>query len=213
MKKTVFNPEAFLNLHVPEKVQFAILKGVIGRYLIAADKVSAQYESPEASDLLPNVRLAEIETLMVELATEFDCLEVFLEKNSNKSRSHRNLVCGDIILTQSYTEGNKLPRKAIYRNTLARSTQGLLFEKTQQYVPDDARLYGIITHSPVSRKISEPYFVNIVFPDINCVRILGQVNLLTKFRDQITIATEVEIIESTTSPVLKETAIKEPKPV
>jgi len=190
-----FNPSKpveMFDAFVPKKVQVALATGIVREYRLAKMSCETEHQPPECDDLLPFFRRACIESMLCEIARVHPEVRIVTRSNKSKNCSHRVLACGRVLLTQSLVEREgMLPREAEYRKGYARDPQYLLFER-EDPPAQDASLYGIVTHMPLSQRDSGiPAFVDILFPDPN-YQVVGRISLLTRFPDVLGLAASSE---------------------
>jgi hypothetical protein len=198
-------PVEMFDAFVPQGLQVAIAAGIVSEYRLAKVACDTEYHTAESEDLLPFVRRACIESMLCGLPKSHPDARIVTRSNKTKNCSHRVLVCGRILLTQSLVEhGGILPREAEYRKGYARDAQYLLFEH-EEAPAEDAPLYGIVTHMPVSRQdAGVPAFIDILFPDPN-YRVIARIPLLGRFP---AVLGRVEIAEPETIPDNLETTLR-----
>ena len=89
------------------------------------------------------------------------------------------------MLTASAVDGpREMVRRALFRNTLAKSPQMFLFDtNAPPPPPPGAPVYGIILHGPPPKDQDQrfPGFVNVAFPDSECRYYIESVNLMDRF--------------------------------
>jgi len=177
-----YKPIEMFDTFVPEAVQLTLAEGVIREYKNAKILCETEFNPAESVDLLPHFRRACIESMLCELSKRHSEVRILRRLNANRNCSHRLVFCGRVMLTQSLVERKKtLPREAIYRESYAHDPQYSLFGEEEPPI-EDAPLYGIISHMPVSgRDNGIASFVDIVFPDKEYKIIVGRVPLLDRF--------------------------------
>lgn len=177
-----YKPVEMFDAFVPEAVLLTITEGVIREYKNAKIWCETEFNPVEADGLLPHFRRACIESMLCELTKRHPEIQTMRRLNAKRNCSHRLVSCGGVMLTQSLVEHKKaLPREAIYREGYARDPQYYLFGEDDPPI-EEAPLYGIITHMPVSgRENGLAAFVDIVFPDQAYKVIVGRIPLLDRF--------------------------------
>jgi hypothetical protein len=198
-------PVEMFDAFVPQGVQVAVAADIVSEYRLAKVTCDTEYHAPESEDLLPFVRRACIESMLCELPKSHPGLRIVTRANKTKNCFHRVLVCGRVLLTQSLVEHEgTLPREAEYRKGYARDAQYLLFER-EEPPAEDAPLYGIVTHMPVSRHdAGVPAFIDVLFPDPK-YRVIARMPLLARFP---AVLGQVEIAEPETIPDILETKLR-----
>ena len=177
-----YKPVEMFDSFIPEALQLDIAKGVVREYHHAKIFCDTEFNPAESRDLLPHYRRACIESMLCELSNKYSGMRNNRKQNLKRNCSHRLIFYRRIMLTQSLVERERmLPREAIYRESYARDPQLHLFGKEEPTI-EDAPLYGIITHAPVSgRENDVPSFVDIVFPDKRYKMIVDRIPLLIRF--------------------------------
>lgn len=186
---------------VNDQVQQAILRLVLNAYRQTSEDVEQQFAPHERTDAEPVIRRANIESGFSKLGQQFPAQVRVMDGTTTKGCHFRYLVCGDVVLTQSYVEdGRRVPRKAEFRNAFAGDpNQGMLFPEAEaeriQRLDDNQRLYAILTHTPVSRwNSSMPSHISVVFVDDSC-RWVAEIDLLNRLRRNEAEIAAVEEIE------------------
>jgi len=167
-KFSPFRPAEMFDGLVPQELQIAIARDIVREYRNAKLYYDTEFRPPEVKDGLPFHRRTCIESMLCDLPAKHPGITIMTKVNRKGNCHHRVLVCGRVMLTQSLVEQEGvLPREAKFRQGYARDPQYLLFGEDDP--PDeDAPLYAIITHMPVSQKENGiPAFIDVVFPDQN----------------------------------------------
>lgn len=177
-----YKPIEMFDTFVPEAVQLNLVEGVVREYKNARILCETEFNPPESADLLPHFRRACIESMLCELSKKHSEVRILRRLNAKRNCSHRLICCGRVTLTQSLVDRKiTLPREAIYREGYARDPQYSLFGEEEPSI-EEAPLYGIITHMPVSsRDNGIVSSVDIVFPDKDYKIIVGRISLLDRF--------------------------------
>jgi hypothetical protein len=86
-----------------------------------------------------------------------------------------------MITASKVDKPEELVRDAIFRQTYARSCQGMLFDDmAEPEPPPNAPLYAILIHAP-SETLSIPWFAHIVFPSYDCRTYIDRIKLEDMF--------------------------------
>ena len=190
MKITDFpphKPRQIFEYFVPEKFLIGVVKAIIEQYKHTKWKLERESLGfEEKRYLAPHLRRTYIESAFSQFPRRFknEKVQVTCRENSSKD-SHRIIVCGPILLTQSKVDRrSQLPREAEFRRTYAESPQLNLFDTSaDEFVfaeNDEDTLFAIITHKP-AENMDQPEFVDVIFPDKNYTRIIDRIRLFDKY--------------------------------
>lgn len=163
-----------LNLNVPAEVQGGIVDVICAEYSHTNIEVKRSYAEAEARDVEPHIRRANIETSLLELAGRFPDHLTIASGVTQKNNHFRYLVCGKLVLTQSYVEPNRrVPRDARFRNSFAGDPDQMLLEPDAESdriaaIEAQGLTYVIITHSRSLNNAAEPSHVTAVLVDADC---------------------------------------------
>lgn len=178
----------------PPDVQRALLRLVYDAYRTAEEIIGDQYEPPEASDLLPYARRAEIEKGLRGIASRYsNILEASTERNAARNSNHVCLEGGRVALTASRVDGpDALVRKSLFRQGYA-AQQGDFFRPDP---PKEAPLYALLLHAPMSGRPDDlnwtpPAFARIAFPDRSLESYVANFDLAARFPDVVADVTAV----------------------
>ena len=172
-ESSVQTNQLIFDSNVSSKLQKALLKSVCENYQKAANDCWANFHPSQAKDLSGHYRLAKIEDEWSGISALFPDVESNLQYYKYKSGSFNEITVGEIKLTQSCVSSkDDLPRRAVYRKTLAKSGQYNLFIDEQP--SGENYLYAILIHGVdvLSKRRSRPAFARIEFPDGDCKRYL-----------------------------------------
>ena len=158
---------------VPENVQAALVGTVRAAHDIATSFCFAEFDPPEARDLMPHLKRAYVERGLTYLPDRFPDIVRVVSKLNAVDNSARVLQCGRVCMTASFlSHDQSVPRPAVFRNQLARDYNQLLLqpEEEQERIHKLRRamteIYAILCHR--SSRSGEVSGVSIVFVDDRC---------------------------------------------
>lgn len=176
-------PREIFGYFSPARLKEDIVRGIFAGYEAAIDGVRRDsFGAPEAKDLLPHLRRAHIETVFAEIAVRQRAENVEVATGKNRcDNAHRIIKCGPVWITQSKIESRyQMPREAVFRQSYAEKSQLMLFDEhacEEARKTDEEVLYGIVVHKPTSGLLGLAEFIDIVFPDRHCERIVDRIRL------------------------------------
>lgn len=142
-----------------QKDTFLLLKRV---YAQSHKEVNARHQWSEAAVLLGHERRAQFDRDWRELAGKFSPhVLATVESNSVESFYFTRVQSGKVFMTASVASEMGHIRHADFRDTYARSAQGLLFEIHEPTQSDE--LFAVLIHKPNKNK-RFPDFAKFVFP-------------------------------------------------
>lgn len=170
----------------------------------------AKYRAPEAQDVRPGIRRAEIESALNELPGNIEGVEVRAERNKAKNSWHREVRSGPFLLTASFVNTpSEIVRVAEFRKTLAADSQLPLFTEQEETEPAN-HCYGIILHGKTDDSDDATPFLRLAFPSRSCDDYLLNLDLYAFLginTADFTSATGVEEIDDEVQPMFKPAAI------
>jgi hypothetical protein len=170
------------NLVVPKEFLTAVA-GRMGWIYKTAFRQCDQLEKEQAQDFRPYMRWILLESELRKLARKHGIAEA-AKMNCAKSQHHVEVSAGRVIITASAVDTPiQVPRRAIFRDTLACDNSLWLFpEFAPPAPPDDAPLYAVLIHAPKADDQRAPWFANIRFPLPDCKKwATGKIELLKDF--------------------------------
>jgi len=197
-----------LNSSVPAEVQGGIVDVICAEYSHTHIEVNRSYAEEEARDVEPHIRRANIETSLLELAGRFPDHLTVASGVTQKNNHFRYLVCGKIVLTQSYIEPNRrVPRDAIFRNSFAGDPNQMLLDpdaESDRIAAIEAQelTYVIITHSRSLNNAAEPSHVTAVLVDANCHHV-ASVDLRENYAMLVSKNVPIECVEDRSQVTLR----------
>ena len=164
---------------VPHDFVRESLRLLINTYRATWDTLGRKYPYEEAHDLFPHELRASFERDWRELAGKHPRVYGSVERNKTGGAFHTEVYSGPIVLTQCALDTPRQfsrLKKAIFRQTLAQDFQLNLLEPREDKAPWE-KLYGVLVHGPAQAK--SPGFACIGFPDPDCTKFLGLINLFS----------------------------------
>ncbi len=158
----------FFRANVADDIALACTATVLEQYGLSYDRAEEQWLGPELHDALAVMRRADIETALVKLRGLFPG-RVLVEEILNPTRNayHREVVVGQVVLTQSKVDATHGPiRDAAHRRTLAVRSQmrmDLLNEGSLATRGGLLKLWGCLVHMP-SAALDRPSMLRLAFP-------------------------------------------------
>lgn len=178
--------ESFLR-DVPDPFLISVIPSVVHAYAMARDTCKSNLSEEAALATMGHFRRAVLQDSLMHVASRHG-LAASWRHNEMGSDLHLEIRSGVVVMTVATVAGpNELPSTAAYRETLARSPQ-LAFEgegwgDTDPPVIENSYLYALITHGRMDGLYSPPGFVNIVFPDASCTKVLDSIPLFQRYHD------------------------------
>jgi hypothetical protein len=151
-------------------------------YLSAYEECKKNYPLEEAHDLRGHIRRAKLEVQLRELGKRYSNVYTNVQTNKKKTSYFTTLQAENVVITANQVAHPKIMvRSAMFRNTLARSSQIELYDEQIEIPPVDASLYAILLHGEDATNPKRPGFAQIVFPNSDCTKYLAQINLFAKY--------------------------------
>lgn len=189
-------PSLAFKHYMPQNFLLA-LSSMVQQCYTAAKDFFDQFDEPER-DGLPVYRRTLIEDGLVHLAERFKKQGLSISAGKNlRNNSHRILVCGPIVLTQSKIESRRsLPRQADFRETYAKDPQLSLFQEMEDDLSTankELSIYSMLVHRP-SLDDRHPEFIDVIFPNRTYTAIVDRIELLqtASVERQVAVAAEVK---------------------
>lgn len=157
-------------MSVPDGFLPAVSRGVDWVYNTAFRRCS-MLPDDQAFNLRPFYRWCLLDVKLLRIAAKFRAKGVTATSLPNDGGCYYVQVSsGKVLLTASSVESShKVPRKAVFRETLARDNRPWLFPELEDPPPpDEAPLYAILIHAPHPENPLAPWFANIRFPLPDC---------------------------------------------
>lgn len=189
VEQTTFQhfPDAFWNRAIP---------ALFAAHKAAHDVTYAEFERPEADDLLGFTRRAKVEANLRGVAGLFSDIMTAKNVKANKGPwNHVEVHSGPVVLTAStVTNPCDMVDRAEFRESLAHETNELRLNlKGEGEVgPEDLPLYAILLHSRFRTARSEdrqysylPGSAYLAFPNQGCDHYLHTVNLFDRYADVV----------------------------
>jgi hypothetical protein len=183
---SISNREIFDSCISP-RIQKSLLRSIFQNYADSSEYCWRNFSAAQAKDLSGSYRRATIEEEWAGISTLFPEAKVSVRKYKNKTGSFNELTCGVVKVTQScVSDPTVIPRFAVFRNTMAKNGQYLLFDDAGQNssVGTASYLYSLLIHGvdTLSRRRSVPAFARIQFPNHNCTKYLDDgIDLFKRF--------------------------------
>lgn len=167
---------------VPNRFVQETLRCLYSAYRDADAQCRQDFPMPEAHDLRGHLRRAMFERNWRTLATRYLDLSASAVRNHRRTSYYTQIVSGCVVLTESAVETPEaMVRKAVFRQTLARSAQMVMPFVEHDLPAPDALLYAILLHGPADESTSSPGFVHIAFPSKDCSTYLDRIDLLKRY--------------------------------
>lgn len=182
------NPVAFFDERVPPEFLRKLLLCVTETYP-KAHREAVGHESGQSAYLFGHFRYVHLENALRNL--NYPGIEVRVRHIGNLYRIAQVVINGVLLTASSNIYDDRLPRRAHFRELLARHTMAesasMIFDLERQVEKgmEDIELYGIICHGKNRSDLATPAFVGIQFPDRPYQNILGYVDLLKRFPPQV----------------------------
>jgi len=184
---------------VPDEFLVATGKCLLRAYREAFAYARENFPGEEAHDLYPQLRREMFERNWRIVAARRKDVLAEVVHNQAKNCFHTRITRGRVVLTASAVEApNSLVRDAIFRKTLAESSQHHLFGG-DRIPPEDALLYGIILHGPTGvGLVPSPSFIRIAFPSNELDEYIANIDLLVHLPE---LAAEIQSAVSPTKAI------------
>lgn len=199
---------AIFDEHVPKDFQEQTLRLLFAVYREAHEQCYSIASAPQARDLLPYLRRARIESDWASLAQRHAGLSATTCTNAAKNCHHVEIVAGEVVLTESKTDGpSDLPAEAEFRDTIVQTCQQNLFEPE----PPGDKLYAILIHGTDDGQHLS--FARMAFPTRDLLTYRGSVDLFARFPYVVASQRPAveEVAEAALGLRLKETTKAEPQ--
>lgn len=172
---------------VPEPFLAGIVGRADGAYGVARDFCRSNLSNESARGAMGDVKRAALQDALALLAKRTGVQSRWVA-NAIGSDLHLELRAGPVLMTVASVESpGMLPAQADYRETLARDAQlafqGADWGTDDTVVSEDALLFALITHGRMEGLFTPPGFVNIVFPNSACTKILDSIPLFRRYAD------------------------------
>lgn len=156
---------AIFHQEVPDQLLLDTGRCLLAAYRDAGMYARENYPGEEAHDVYPHLRRAMFERNWRAMMTRRPKVTADVMRNEAGNCFHTRVTVGRVVLTASAVEApNSLVRDAVFRKTLAESSQHHLFRE-RSLPPPDALLYAIILHGPTGVGILRaPGFIRVAFP-------------------------------------------------
>jgi hypothetical protein len=139
--------EAILFRHMPPKFFARLLRAVFTAHKFAAEECAANFQPPEADNILGHYRRAKLEGFMRATA-EMEGIGSAVVRSRLSAWNHTELRSGPVVLTASSVQSPcDLVEEADFRLTLARDNQGALWPEPGDEAAPGAPLYVLLLHS------------------------------------------------------------------
>src|SRR5260370_934657 len=165
---------------VPEDFHRATARGVVKIYKTAFTR-SNKLPEEQARNLRPYLRWCLLDAELFRIGSKLGMQP--LAQKCDGGSFFVQLASGRVKLTASSVENpSRPPRRAAFRETLARESVTWLFKGFEDAPSDDDYLYAILIHAADPENPRLPWFANIRFPLPNCKKwATGKICLLDRF--------------------------------
>jgi len=182
--------------HLPDAFWRRVIPALYAAHKVAYDTTYAEFERPEADDLLGFTRRAKVEANLRGAANLFSEMMTATNVKPRKGPwNHVEIHSGPVVLTAStVTNPCDMVDRAEFRESLAYETNELRLnlEGQGEVLPDRLPLYVILLHSRFRTARSEDrqysYLLGsayLAFPNKGCDYYLHTVNLFDRYADLV----------------------------
>jgi hypothetical protein len=158
----------------------SMIKSLFSSYQISYDYCTKNFSEEEGHDLLPFYRWVQLRSELRGLGGRFK--EITTKAEPNGSSYHIIIDSDRLMLTVSTVDNPKaLPRPALYRADYANDHQLDIFRP----LPDDSKIYAVLTHGFNRKERYKPAFARIIFPAKGFEYYIHHIDLFAKFKSLI----------------------------
>lgn len=182
--------------HLPDTFWGRMIQGLFAAHKVAYETTYAEFERPEADDLLGFTRRAKVEANLRGAASLFpDTMVVKNVRSRQGPWHHVEVHSGPVVLTASTVSNpGDMVERAEFRESLAYEANVLRLDLDGegQADPKDLPLYAILLHSRYRAARPEdhqyaylPGSAYLAFPNAGCDHYLHTVNLFDRYADLV----------------------------
>jgi hypothetical protein len=184
MIDSMHDPISIFDAEIPSEFLRDTLRCLKNCYREAHKYCRLRYPWQVAHDHLAYRRRTEFEKEWPMVASKYSEMSSGFFPNAAKNCFHTRIDCNRIVMTCSFVDQKlKTVRRAIFRDTYARSIYNYLFEEMKPPSPSaEASLYAILMHDAAGKGQSDLCVAKIIFPD-PAGEIVASINLVDRFPD------------------------------
>jgi hypothetical protein len=180
--------ERFTYRHLSEDFWKRALQAVFTAYRVSWDECASGFAETEARNVQPYYKRGKLEGYLRDVAAMFPGVTTEVIRADQSGWFHTEVRSGPVVLTEnSVPTPCALMEKAEFRLTLARSSQGVLFE--DERLTEGPALYVLLLHSRSVWQEPESYrkyrhlpgSAYIAFPSPTLDHYIHEINLFAKF--------------------------------